>query len=42
MKIDKWNIENDRDIEAIMPEYDYLLALIEEFQNKQNKSLDQI
>ncbi len=33
MKFDKWDVENERDIEAIMPEYDYLLSLIEEFQN---------
>lgn len=34
MKFNRWDVENERDIEAIMPEYGYLLVLIEEFQNK--------
>jgi hypothetical protein len=32
IKLDKWKIENERDIDALLPEYDYLLDLIKDFQ----------
>jgi|CXWL01.1.fsa_nt_gi hypothetical protein len=34
MKMDRWNVENERDIEALMPDYEYLLGLIEEFETR--------
>ena len=34
MKMKRWNVENERDMEALMPDYDYLLSLIEEFETK--------
>ena len=34
MKLDKWQIENERDIEALLPEYDYLVDLIKDFQTR--------
>jgi len=33
MKIDRWSVENERDVEAMIPEYESLLDLIEEFEN---------
>jgi len=33
MKLDKWSIENERDLEAILPDFEYLLKLMEEFEN---------
>ncbi len=34
MKIDRWDVENERDIEAMIPDYESLLDLIEEFENR--------
>ena len=32
MKLDKWQIENERDMDALLPEYDYLVKQIEDFE----------
>ena len=32
MKIDRWSVENDRDAEAMIPDYEFLIDLIEEFE----------
>lgn len=34
MKMKRWNFENERDIEAMMPDYEYLLDLMEEFETR--------
>ena len=34
MKIDRWSVENERDVEAMMPDYESLIDLIEEFENQ--------
>ena len=34
IKLDKWNVENERDIDALIPDYEYLLDLIEEFETE--------
>ncbi len=36
MKIDRWNVENERDVEAMIPDYDSLIDLIEEFETKED------
>jgi hypothetical protein len=33
-KLDKWKIENERDMEALLPDYEYLLEQIESFENQ--------
>ena len=35
MKINRWNVENERDVEAMIPDYDHLIDLIEEFETKE-------
>jgi hypothetical protein len=35
MKIDRWSVENDRDIEAMIPDYESLIDLIEEFETRE-------
>ena len=34
IKLEKWNVENERDIDALIPDYEYLLDLIEEFETE--------
>ncbi|MBS1269056.1 MAG: hypothetical protein MAG458_01792 [Nitrosopumilus sp.] len=34
MKIDRWSVENERDVEAMVSDYELLLDLIEEFENQ--------
>ncbi len=34
MKLERWNVENERDIDALIPDYEHLLDLIEEFETR--------
>lgn len=34
MKIDRWSVENERDVEAMIPDYESLIDLIEEFRTR--------
>lgn len=34
MKLDRWSVENERDVEAMIPDYESLLDLIEEYENQ--------
>ena len=35
MKIDRWSVENERDVDAMIPDYESLIDLIEEFENQE-------
>ena len=34
-KIGRWDVENERDVEALMPDYEYILDLIEKFETRE-------
>ena len=36
MKTDRWNVENERDVKAMIPDYENLLDLIEEFETSES------
>lgn len=35
IKIDRWSMENERDVEAMIPDYESLIDLIEEFETRE-------